>query len=74
MNMQKAIWRGGGQFPQDGAHGKAWPAFGFDDPDSPEHGAYCFEPDESDGLDEPGTAYYCDPDADLDFVNAEKAS
>lgn len=69
MKTQKAIWYGDGQFPQNGARGTAWPAFGFNDPESPEHGAYCFLPDDfTSSGDEEGTAYYCDPDKDLEFV------
>lgn len=52
------------QFPPSGSQGFAWPAGGFDDPESAEHGAYLFQPDGDD------SAYYCDPITDLTFAGA----
>ncbi len=44
---------GGLSEPSFGAIGSAWPASGYDDPESAEQGAYLFQPDGDEN------AYYC---------------
>lgn len=54
------VWLGETQVPPPGTHGVAWPAGGFNDPESCEQGAYLFQPDGEE------RAYYCDPEHDLE--------
>lgn len=59
---QKAIYVGTCADPGRGTTGTAWPAAGFSNPYSIEHGAYLFQPDGAEYVD------YVDPATDLDFV------
>lgn len=57
-----------GDTPEPGSSGVAWPAFGFDDPESAEQGAYLFQADGDEN------AYYVDPERDLIFDLPEAVS